>query len=177
MYNAVLTLDDIQISLNLDKHRSVCLSQQVAARPEGPSGPAMDRKIDIPPSDHGSSNSDTFFRRSSGTNQTAHFGPISSPNILFPPLPPTPIGVEGVSPNVSLYLTLRPLFETQAWPPRCHLVSIAPVFKFGSRSMPLFQKTWLISPIVCWTLYWWCCYSKLDVFTTLRNELFGFLLY
>lgn len=49
---ANFTIEDIKMSLDLLKHRSVCISQKVDSRLEGPFRPAMDWKMDIPTYDY-----------------------------------------------------------------------------------------------------------------------------
>lgn len=91
-----LTIDDIRMALELVKHRSVHLHQELHARLEAPPQKAMDHKMDIPDDDRGLPDSSTSFRRSSATYPTAHSRPLSLPNTPIPAISPPPICEEGV---------------------------------------------------------------------------------
>lgn len=70
-----------------------CLSQEVNARLEGPSHPSMDRKLDIPTDDDGSTASGSDYIRSSAIYHTAQSAPLPFPNTPFSAITPPPNGV------------------------------------------------------------------------------------
>lgn len=61
MDNADLIFEDICMSLDLLKYRSVCVSSEAEARLKGLPCPAVDRKKDIPTKDHGALSSLSLF--------------------------------------------------------------------------------------------------------------------
>lgn len=109
--SASLTFDNIRMSLELLKHRSVCLYQEINARMGGLSYPAMNQRMNTLADDQGPSISNTTFRLPFGTYRIAHSGFLPFPNTTFHAIPPYPTSVEGVPPipstlsdSVSLFL-------------------------------------------------------------------------
>lgn len=118
MYSADLTFEDNRMSLDLLKHCSVQLSQEVENRLVGPLLPAMDHRMDIPTDSPGLSSSNTSFRRSFATYLSAHSGPFFISNTPSPAISPPPTKVEGVTliPFLSLYSNLKTYFRTAVQP-------------------------------------------------------------
>lgn len=90
------TFENIKMFLDLLKHCSAHLSQQVNSRLEEPPHPAMSRNIDIRSDHNGPPNSIANVKGSSTTYHIARVGPLSIPNTHFPCIPPPPTDVKGV---------------------------------------------------------------------------------
>lgn len=108
-----LIFDDIRVSLDFLKHWTASLSQELNSLLEGPSRPGMDREMDIPTDCYELYNSNTTFRWSLATYQTAPSGSLLFQNTHFPAFLWPPIFVKGAYPFFLLYLILRLYFETK----------------------------------------------------------------
>lgn len=130
------TFDAIKMSLNLLKHCSVRLPQEVDDSLEGPPCPVMARKMDIPIEDHGPSNSDINFTHSSANYHTANFGPLPFPNTTFPAIPPPLIGMKCISTIPLTAFNSPALFQYPIAISHGRLVPISPASRFRRRCLP-----------------------------------------
>lgn len=149
MYIAVLPIDKIRILLNLLKHCSICLFQEVDARLEVLPRAAKDRETDFPNDNHVSFHSNNNLKLPSATCSTAHLGPRSSPNNHFPAISGPPIGVKGIPPIPSTISDSTTLFQDPRETPSHSPGSYCLMLKYRRWSLPLLLEFYIISLIVC----------------------------
>lgn len=95
IYIAEHSSDDICISVDLLKHRTVCLHGMILQMKGRPCS-AMNCKINIPTGDHGPGDPNSGYKKLSTTTRTAHSGPLPNSSAPLPAIPPPTLSMEGV---------------------------------------------------------------------------------
>lgn len=152
MDSADLRFNNIRVSLDLFKHCSICLSQEVHGWSEGPLRSAMDPKMDILADEHGPSSPNTNFRRTLATYHPTHSGALSFPRTPFPAISTPPIGVDGVSPVLPTLSDFPAIFQVPSATPIGSLGPYCPLFRLGRGVAPSIGELWIIVFNVCLTL-------------------------
>lgn len=94
-----LTIDYIQMSLDVPKHNIVCIFQEVEDWFKWPPLPATDHNMKLSVDDHGPTNSSSSYKCLPATYHTAHSVPLS---FLNTPLSANPL--PSISVEDSLYI-------------------------------------------------------------------------
>lgn len=130
MERAYLTFDDIEMSMDLLKHRSICLFQDSDSPLERHPPLAMNCKTDIPTDYHRPLKSNTNFRGSSTTYHTASSGPLRPFQHLLSYHSTASCQRGGRSANHSDASTT----------PRDCVAPIALIFRFMRQSLPRYRE-------------------------------------
>lgn len=139
-----VSINEIRISLELQKDCFSCLSQKVVFQLKEPPLSAMKRKWNILTDDHGPTNSNSSPRGSKPPIHSSYFGSLSFWNRSVSVVQTFLIGVEGVPPIPPFVSRSLILFKDPNAAPHSSFVLPTAVLGFRRRSLPRFQELWNI---------------------------------